>query len=94
MHLYMYNTRQYVIKFCIYMLHNTKIPFQRIYNSFYKNIYLGKQPKFLSTMGHKSKLENIQSIDMNTACDENKQTMAIYNIDSYKDNVEQKMSGI
>ena len=30
------------------MLHNTKIPFQRIYNSFYKNIYLGKQPKFLS----------------------------------------------
>ena len=53
-----------------------------------------KQPKFVSTMGHKSKLENIQSIDMNTACDENKQTMAIYNIESYKDNVEQKMSGI
>ena len=45
-------------------------------------------------MGHKSKLENIQSIDMNTACDENKQTMAIYNIDYYKDNVEQKMSGV
>ena len=31
-----------------------------------------KQPKFLSTMGHKNKLENIQSIDMNAACDENK----------------------